>query len=234
MTDLLDLVLPIARAELRLTAARQALHHLERLEARADEGAEAAARVASAAEAHHAATRSALRGVETELARYQQQREAAQRALEVGAGGEAALRQVETCAARIDTLELEALEAMDAVEASAAALAAAREAHVAASAAASRLRDDHDPQRRHHEAVATEAGAAAGEAAKALPRDLLTQLHAILRRHRPATALLESGACAACHRRAALQHVADLRQGRVVTCDGCGRWLVPAERIEGA
>lgn len=231
----LDLLLPVARADDALADLRERISRAEaKVAAAAAVAAEREQRVA-AIEVEHMGLRREERKHQEALRKAEGLRKQANDALAAGLGDAAAAeRQIERCSEIIDQSEtaiLEILGQRDDLDrealAVAAELAEARATHA-------RVVGETAPQLQswRNEAAAREA--VRGRALEGVP-DHLVQVYTELRRSRGrAFARIERESCSACSWVVPVQRRLDLRSGRVLPCDGCGRWLVDATKWEAA
>lgn len=204
----------IAKSNARLSALDSAL----------DSATTALAEARSAVEHHKTEERATQRKLD-DLAT---NRKSALRVLETGIGSaDAAQRQLERCDVLIDETESAMLAVLEAQDKAAATSAQATAALALAKA---------DATRGHAEIPATIARAETDRAALRTQRegchgklasDLRSRYDDFRARNRFATTRIQSGGCNTCGYTVQLQMLADLQRGRLVTCQGCHRWLLP-------
>ena len=163
---------------------------------------------------------------EKELRRFEQQRDRANKALESGMGNaEAAQRQIDTCSERIDELETEILEAMEVREEDESALAAAKTAVEEAITALAEIEAQHRPIL---EAIAAEIADVDAQRAThiaTLPAYERRTYEELTKRKGYALSAIVDRTCSACQNTIPYALQNDLRQGRLITCETCHRWL---------
>lgn len=226
MDPYLEALMPLAVLDDRLAVISDRLRHQGRKRTALDQAvADATARVA-AADARLAELRQDELKHSNEIRRLEGLRDSARNALAQGMGSaEAAERQIERCVALLDeheTAVLEDLEARDTAHAerkgAAATLEEAR-ARLAAEAPAfdaelARLREE-------QEALQIDRGSRV----RSLPKDVQTTYVGLHATRGTALSAMAGDTCSACQHVVPMGRRTDLRQGRLVTCDGCGRWL---------
>ncbi len=200
---------------------KRILHEAVQRAQREDEAREAARRAMRENQQRQAT-------LERRITELEQRRCSTLRALDAGlAEPTVAEEQIRAIAALLDTLETELLERMEAQPALEEALA---EADGRAREAASFLdaqRAAHGPKmdelRKRREALLPERRATLEQ----LDPHLAQRYEALLARKDRAVAPIENGACSCCQMVVRQQIVTDLKRGRIHTCGGCGRWLLP-------
>lgn len=223
--DLAQLV-PIALLDDQLADLHERIGRAQRKLAKAEEEV---ARLTAAIAGHDeaiTALKRTERAQQTELERVDGLRRSAQDALDNGYGSaDAAQRQIDRCAELADAAETAILEAMEAREARQAARTQAEADRVQAQEALATAHATLDPTiegwRTEVRVLSTERSPLVA----ALARDIggtYAQMHA---RKGSALAVCQDGVCTACSRVVPLRRTTDIKQGRLVTCDGCGRWL---------
>ncbi|MCB9665606.1 MAG: hypothetical protein H6732_15965 [Alphaproteobacteria bacterium] len=234
MDPYLASLLPLATLDDRLATLKDQLRHVARKQAALDAACtEAQARLA-AAEARLAELRADERKHTDEIRRLEALRDQARSALAQGFGSaEAAERQIARCDALLDEHETAALEDMEARDEVGAERTAAQAA--LAEAEARRAADGPGLDAQHTRLADEQARLEVdrGSRVRALPREVqgtYTGLHT--QRGGTALAVLEGDACTACRHVVPYQLRNDLKQGRLVTCDGCGRWLFLRSQAE--
>lgn len=166
------------------------------------------------------------------LATYAQQKKGAERALFSGLGSaDAAQRQLDQLSELSDALETDLLEVMetidelsDALEAAVAEEGELTESHEWATASITPEVAILDEKLRRLLAEKTEAEAP-------LPDDIRKHYDTLTTKSGSAIAVLGDGGCGHCHRVVPLSLASDVRRGRLISCDGCGRWLVAKAAI---
>ncbi len=151
----------------------------------------------------------------------------AERALDLGTSDAgSAIRQLEQCREAIDEVETQILELMEELEALEEDLAAKeatlqeQEAHLAGVQAS--VEADLPPV----EARQEELRAQKEVEKRDLIRDTRTR-YELFSARKMAFSRIKGGACSRCHTHLGPQREADVRQGRVLTCPRCHRWVVP-------
>lgn len=226
MDPTLDQLIPVAHLD------EQIAERLE-LQARARRKLAKAIESIAAAEAHLAAQRAALEQLRTEELEHQRElkraegmRDSAQRALDAGLGDAAASeRQIARCAELIDAAETALLERMDTRETLEAARDAAQDALTDAHAHQDRLKAELEPAIETWAAAVAELQSHRAHALSGVPRDVDAEYHRMFRKHGAALSRVHGDTCKRCARVVPLQRVTDIKQNRLVHCDGCGLWL---------
>lgn len=231
----LDLLLPVARADEALVDLKE---RIGRTEARVAE----VAAVATALEQRGSAIEVELMGLRREERKHQEAlrkaeslRKAAIDALAHGIGDPAAAdKQANRCAEIIDQSEtaiLEVLGTKDALDSETARitadLAEARGNHA-------RVVGETAPQLQswRNEIITREQQRS--RALEGVPPHLLAAYQDLKRTKGLVFARIDRDACTSCSRVVPVQRRLDLRTGRVIACEGCGRWLVDAAKMETA
>lgn len=222
----LELLLPLASLDTtklaRLDDLRRARQRLE-ADGRAVDDAQAHLDEVNAA---LATLRKEERHHDDELRRLAGLKSSAENALAQGHGDPAgAERQIQRCNDLIDeheTAQLELYERRDTLESQHDEAAIALEtAQAALTADRERLEPNIDAWNRAIADIETERATHRA----ALAADIRSQYDDLVARKKFALAALSGDACTACHTVVPLQRGADVRQGRMVMCSGCARWL---------
>lgn len=231
----LDLLLPVARADDALADLRERIARAEAKVAAAAAVATEKEQRAAAIEVEHMGLRREERKHQEALRKAESLRKQANDALAGGYGDPAAAeRQAERCTEIVDQSEtaiLEILGARDDLDREAAAvageLAEARGAHAKVVGETAPLL-----QSWRNEAAAREA--ARSRALEGVPPHLVQAYTELKRAKGQAFARIDRESCVACSWVVPVQRRLDLRSGRVLACDGCGRWLVDPTKWEAA
>ena len=163
-----------------------------------------------------------------QYARVQRQRDQAQRALDAGTQADAAQRQIDACTAKMDDLETELLMLMDDIEEGQAHLSTLQSDLADAQSV---LEEATPPAREAVRALQERKAALESERSghhAALPADLQRRHDNLAARHRTAIAWFKDNTCQRCQHGVPLKRGSDAVRGLLVHCDGCGRWLLPA------
>jgi predicted nucleic acid-binding Zn-ribbon protein len=226
MDPVLEALLPLAAIDERVRALAEQRRRLERKldKLRSEDDTRRAA--VETLTATMAERRKAVTALEAEMRRFEQQRDRAVRALEMGMGDAAAAeRQRQTCAHRIDDLETEILEAMEQREEDDEALAARTEEAAAAAAAREEGEATMGPELEGVIAESARLVASREEHTPNLPAYEREQYRRLLARKKYALARMVDRTCTACQSTVPYQIRNDLHQGRLVNCENCARWL---------
>lgn len=163
---------------------------------------------------------------ETELRRFEQQRDRANRALESGMGSaDAAQRQIDTCSERIDELETEILEAMEVREEDEEALAAAITAVDTAIQTLVDIEAEHRPILAELHSELADVDTRRATYISALPSYEQRTYQELTKRKGYALSAIVDRTCSACQNTIPYAMQNDLRQGRLINCETCHRWL---------
>lgn len=155
-------------------------------------------------------------------------RASALKVLESGLGStSAAERQLERCDQLIDETESAMLELLEAQDRAASALVRATGAEAEAQRALSQGQAEIPRAIEQLEAQSALARAEHTKLHGQLATDLRSRYDGFRSRGRYAVARIHSGGCDACSYTVQPQMIADLQRGRMVTCQGCHRWLIP-------
>lgn len=229
--EVVDLLVRIGRHDERLLVLEEAIGRSLRKLKRADQ---AAAKAQQALDDHTAAQTAARkqRGLwQDELRRFESQKDKGRRMLESGLGSaDAAERQIATCEERIDDLETKILESMMEAEEGEETTAQLTEAADAAAEHAADVRNHARAEVTgwreevaHHKALQEPLVAQ-------LPRGERRQYDALVAKGKTAIASIDGDqACRACHTVVPHQRRVEVKDGRLATCSGCGRWLTYAD-----
>ncbi len=226
MDPLLEILLPIARLDDRRRALREEYHRIEgRLKRHADANTTAAAEV-DRIETELRESRLQMTKLQNDVRTFENRRDAAQRALDAGAGSaEAAERQRDTCTQRIDELETNVLEVMETLEQLDEDLVGAQAKVVEVHAASVKTDEEYRPRLSEIRKEFDDVTAARNKALPNIPRGERTTYDGLIKRKAYALAPVINEACDACRQVVAYQMRSDLKDGRMATCSGCLRWL---------
>lgn len=226
MDPYLEQLIPIAKLDDALFDLKERTVRAKNKIAKADKGAKDASAARQAIDDQLAALKKEEKAHAAELTRLENLLAAANRALAEGMGDpDVAQRQIEKCSDLIDEHETGVLEIMETRDDLIEQGEAAKTAEAEAAANAADTRSSLLPQ---IDAFVAETKAKDGERTTlvaALPRDIRNQYTSIHSQRGSALAELVDETCTACRHVVPLMRGSDVRAGRLVHCDGCGRWL---------
>lgn len=225
-----DVVERLARVDrLDRERARQETEVARQRASLAEAEAAVAAAAAGVAEAQALvdANRADERALQRRIDDLRQNRAAAIRMLETGAGDPvAAERQLENCERLIDETETSMLELLEAQDRVNGALASAQGRETLAEAVRARARSEVPPRLDELAATLAELTRELEAELEALPADIRKRYRALRGSGKWPVAHIRDGSCDGCRMSVPPQSVAEVRKGRLKECMGCRRWLV--------